>query len=231
MKVRALVLLGVVAACGQTKLDQTTHDAGAQTPAEAGDGAEGGAAGEASASAANANANANANEGGEAGEAGAMAALPPASPCATDTQDPPTNLVCTGLYADIASKQLALGVEAYAPAVALWSDGAEKQRWILLPPGKQIDNSVANEWVFPVGTKVWKEFKRAGRRIETRMWHKTDTDYWVSATYAWNRDESAAQRSGGGDIPLGDGTYHIPTSDECTDCHRGRTDRILGFDQ
>ncbi len=31
--------------------------------------------------------------------------------------------------------------------------------------------------------------------------------------------------------PWGTGTYHIPTSDECQKCHRGRTDRILGFEQ
>ena len=94
-----------------------------------------------------------------------------------------------------------------------------------------IDNSNPNEWTFPVGTKVWKEFSKAGQRVETRLWQKADTNYWVSATYAWDSAESVAVRSGGGDIPFGTGTYHIPTSDECTDCHRGRTDRILGFDQ
>jgi hypothetical protein len=215
MKARAVLVLGVLAGCGQTQSNEAARDAG-RVDAQA----EAGAAGEAGAG----------NEAGAGGEAGAKPARS-ATICATDTLVPNTNLVCTGLYADIASKQTAPGVEAYAPAVPLWSDGAEKQRWISLPPGKVIDNSDANEWVFPVGTRVWKEFSRAGQRIETRLWQKTDTNYWVSATYAWNSDESAAVRSGGGDIPLGTGTYHIPTSDECTDCHRGRTDRILGFDQ
>ncbi len=221
MRARALLLLGALAGCEQTKPNQAARDAGTEAQTAAGAGNEAGAAGEAGA----------ADQAGAAGEAGATAAPQATAFCALDTQAPATNLLCTGLYAEIASKQLAPGVEAYAPALALWSDGAEKQRWISLPPGQVIDNSDANEWIFPVGTRVWKEFSRAGRRIETRLWQKTDSDYWVSATYAWNNDESAAVRSGGGDIPLGNGTYHIPTSDECTDCHRGRSDRILGFEQ
>jgi hypothetical protein len=71
---------------------------------------------------------------------------------------PPATLSCTGLYADIATKTLAQGVRSYQPAVPLWSDGAQKARWIELPPGTQIDASDPSEWTFPVGTKVWKEF-------------------------------------------------------------------------
>jgi hypothetical protein len=100
-----------------------------------------------------------------------------------------------------------------------------------LPAGSVIDNSDPNEWSFPVGTKVWKEFSVGGSRIETRLWQKADVGYWVDATYAWNSDESAALQSPGGDILLGTRTYHIPTPDECQNCHRGRTDRILGFEQ
>jgi len=144
---------------------------------------------------------------------------------------PPSRLECTGLYADLASKQLAPGVETYTPAVPLWSDGAEKQRWVLLPPGTIIDTSNPSEWVFPVGTKFWKQFIVGGKRIETRLWQKVRSDYWVHAAYAWNDDESAAVQTGGGDIPLGGGTYHIPTDDECEKCHRGRTEHILGFEE
>jgi hypothetical protein len=148
---------------------------------------------------------------------------------------PPSTLSCTGLYADIASKALALGVRSYEPAVPLWSDGAQKARWIQLPAGTQIDTSNPNEWTFPVGTKVWKEFSRNGRRIETRLFQKVDNgppSYWVHATYAWNADETEASASNGGDITLEDGgTYHIPTFSECEDCHNGRMDHILGFEQ
>jgi hypothetical protein len=167
---------------------------------------------------------------GDASDGPVSLALPVS--CASDTNMPPKALVCTGLYADIATKQINPGIAAYAPAVPLWSDGATKQRWIYLPRGSKIDNSNPNEWVFPVGTKVWKEFSRDGTRVETRLWQKVDATYWVDAAYAWSADESTATRSDGGDIPWGDGgTYHIPTPDECQQCHRGRSDRILGFEQ
>src|SRR5579883_3455610 len=61
-----------------------------------------------------------------------------------DASVPPTTLECTGLYADIASKALAPRARSYAPATPLWSDGAEKQRWIALPPGTTIDATDPN---------------------------------------------------------------------------------------
>jgi hypothetical protein len=144
---------------------------------------------------------------------------------------PPPTLDCTGLYSDVVSKQLAPGVEPFAPAVPLWSDGTDKERWVRLPSGTTVDASNPSEWVFPDGTKLWKQFARDGRRIETRLWQKVRSGFWVDATYAWNDDESAAVQSKGGDIPFGNGTYHIPTQDECEKCHRGRTEHILGFEQ
>jgi hypothetical protein len=169
------------------------------------------------------------DSGVPAGEAG----LPPA--CANESV-PPSTLVCTGLYADIATKILASGVQFFQPAVPLWSDNAQKTRWIQLPPGTRIDASDPNEWRFPIGTKVWKEFSKNGRRIETRLFQKVDNGpppIWAHTAYAWNADESAAIASGGGDIVLDSdgGTYHIPTFAECEKCHNGRTDNLLGFEQ
>jgi len=158
------------------------------------------------------------------------------APACPGAAEPPSTLSCTGLYADIVGKTLAAGVRSYQPAIPLWSDGAQKARWIQLPPGTRIDASNPSEWTFPVGTKVWKEFSRNGRRVETRLFQKIDSGpppYWVHATYAWNADESEAFTSGGGDITLAadGGTYHIPTFGECEQCHNGRTDHILGFEQ
>jgi hypothetical protein len=162
------------------------------------------------------------------------AASPPVQ-TATDCGDagvPPASLECTGLYSDLIQKQIAPGVRAFAPAIPLWSDGADKQRWVLFPAGTRIDASNPSEWKFPIGTKVWKEFSVRGKRIETRLFEKVRSNLWVHAAYAWNDDESEAPRSGGGDTvdPNGD-PYHIPTRDECEDCHRGRTDRMLGLEE
>lgn len=153
--------------------------------------------------------------------------------CKSDTANPPHTLLCTGLYKDIKAKTINAGIEAYTPATPLWSDGADKSRWIQLPPGKTIDRSDPNEWKFPVGTSAWKEFKVNGKRVETRLWRKVSDTSWVNATYAWNDDESSATVSAGGDVPApgGGGTYHIPTNDECNECHRGRHDRLLGFEE
>ena len=168
----------------------------------------------------------------ETPDATAEASAPYAAECA-GAAVPPDAIECTGLFANVATKELAPGVRSYAPAVPLWADTAEKQRWIQLPAGSQIDASNPSEWTFPVGTKVWKEFSRNGKRVETRFFWKTQPGYWVRTTYAWNDDETAATTSSGGDIPLGTdgGSYHIPTPDECDQCHRGRDDRLLGFEQ
>jgi hypothetical protein len=150
-----------------------------------------------------------------------------------DASVPPTTLECAGLYADFASQTLSPTAQAYAPAVPLWSDSAAKERWIELPPGQKIDISDPSEWVFPVGTKVFKQFTYEGRRVETRLFQKIATGTWVHATYAWNADQTATSISYGETVPVDadGGTWVIPTPDDCDSCHRGRTDRILGFEQ
>ncbi len=150
-----------------------------------------------------------------------------------DAASPPATLACTGLYASFATKELSPNALAYTPSSFLWSDGAQKQRWIELPPGSKIDISNPDEWTFPVGTKVFKEFRVNGQRVETRMFQKQKADFWLYATYAWNSDDSAATINYGGPVPVGNdgGTWTIPTNDDCNECHRGRQDRILGFEQ
>jgi hypothetical protein len=186
----------------------------------------------------------------DAGGAGMDAALLDADVTTTTTHDgslslerlpdgcsaanvPPLTLDCTGLYADFASKTLSQTLRAYAPAVPLWSDGAEKKRWIVLPPGQQIDVENPNEWIFPIGTKLFKEFSYQGKRVETRLFQKTAQNFWVHATYAWNSAETEAPISYGGSVPVDadGGTWVIPTPENCDQCHRGRSDRILGFEQ
>jgi hypothetical protein len=146
----------------------------------------------------------------------------------------PAMLSQTGLYADIATKQLAPGTTEFTPANILWSDGAEKHRWIQLPGGAQIDSSDMNHWVFPVGTKFFKEFDLDGKKLETRLiWRVDDTgnretDYLVGA-YVWDDAESDAvfMKDGAEDIR---GTDHdAPAADTCWRCHVGEAGHILGF--
>ncbi len=145
-----------------------------------------------------------------------------------------THLECSGLYESFATKTLAKDALAYKPATEFWSDGAEKNRWVRLPPGSKIDVSNYDEWKFPTDTKVWKEFKLGGKRIETRLFRKLDDGSWAKTSYRWNDDETDAVRKDGGELIKGigpdGGTYEIPTATQCDECHLGRIDSLLGFD-
>lgn len=166
---------------------------------------------------------------------GAVAAQPPR--CTPGDEDP-ADLACTGLYADATSLALAEGVRAYRPAFELWSDGADKARWIYLPPGSRIDASRMNDWVFPVGTRLWKEFRLPStgadgkaRRIETRLLWKQAEDRWMRAVYAWSEDGArAAQVKEGVAQVAGTDGYAIPAQTDCVRCHGGRVDEVLGFE-
>ncbi len=156
-------------------------------------------------------------------DAPALPACPPAEATA------PNELRCTGLYADWTAKTLAPDAMPFKPGVELWSDGADKHRWIYLPPGSKIDTSDPDEWKFPVGTKTWKEFRVNGRRVETRFYMKTSADQWAWTTYLWSNDETKADRLDTGK-PNAEGTYEVPKVDSCDQCHRGRKDKVLGVE-
>lgn len=142
----------------------------------------------------------------------------------------PNDLRCTGLYTDVSTKALSPRARAFTPAVPIWSDGAKKQRWIDLPDGTTIDTTSMDEWRYPVGTKVWKEFSVDGRRVETRFMHKVRDDRWLQAAYAWSADEQTAMRVDGATLDVGGAAYTVPKSSECNDCHKGKKDKPLGFE-
>ncbi|MEY4581044.1 MAG: hypothetical protein RL701_5747 [Pseudomonadota bacterium] len=146
----------------------------------------------------------------------------------------PKHLECTGLYADLATKTVAPGREQFMPAYPLWSDASVKTRWVYLPKGEKIDASDPNSWVFPNGTRFWKEFRNPSgdKRIETRIFMKTDAGGWSRATYEWNAGETdAVLLETGRDIEVEGKAYHIPSRQQCDECHKGRRERVLGFEQ
>jgi len=121
------------------------------------------------------------------------------------------------------------GVRAYTPSFTLWSDGADKQRWLWLPPGTVIDTSNPDEWEFPIGTRAWKEFRLAGLRIETRLIERLDDGTWADLAYAWQPDQlDAVAVEVGADNAIG--TRHdIPSAGACRACHGGRRSHLLGI--
>jgi hypothetical protein len=141
----------------------------------------------------------------------------------------PDDLSCTGLYADWATKTIAPEAVAYTPGLVFWSDGAVKTRWIYLPPGGVIDTSDMDNWVFPVGTKIWKQFALGGQIVETRLIWKTDAG-WTYLDYLWSADGSSAKRFDDGETNVNGTTYEIPSTSVCQQCHGGRADAVLGVD-
>lgn len=158
-------------------------------------------------------------------------------PTAAPRQEPapfPASLASTGLYADFAAKRIDPAVLAYSPQYPLWSDGAAKRRWIRIPPGAAIDASDPDVWLFPAGTKIWKEFSFGGHRVETRLIESLGAGVLRFGSYAWNADETEAMlvpESGRrGVFEIAPGIRHdIPGVYDCRACHRSRSDEVLGF--
>jgi hypothetical protein len=101
-----------------------------------------------------------------------------------------------------------------------------------IPKGKFIDASNPDVWRFPVGTRLWKEF-RFGRRAETRFIELTRAG-WQFATYVWNEDESdavlAPETGIRQSIVIRDGIRHaVPSRTDCRACHEGGPNRVLGL--
>jgi hypothetical protein len=143
----------------------------------------------------------------------------------------PGALSQTGLYADITSGTIASDVIAYEPAFALWTDGAEKQRFVWLPPGEVIDTSAQDAWQFPEGTRFWKVFRRDGVLVETRLLAKVGAapEDWAAIAYVWSADgRDALATPGGAEDVLGT-PHDVPEAGACMGCHGGTESRVLGF--
>jgi hypothetical protein len=118
----------------------------------------------------------------------------------------------------------------------LWADGATKTRWILLPAGSKIDTTDMDHWKFPVGTKLFKEFAQAGKRLETRMiWrYGPAPDDFLYCSYWWNPQSGVTNDAKLWDAANGEpainGTSHdIPPESDCERCHVPLEDHVLGF--
>jgi len=167
--------------------------AGANTSGSATAGQGGAAAGGAGSSAS--------TSGGAAGAGGGAlsdctASLPSSLFC-DPLQPMPKTLAPTGLFPAAPDfTQHAASLRGFTPNPPLWSDGLEKERYLLLPAGKKVDDANPKAWVFPVGTVLVKTFfddsgtAGARRPIETRVIRRvgtaddfTEYDYYL---YQWN---------------------------------------------
>lgn len=151
----------------------------------------------------------------------------------TDRARLPERLADTGLYVRGPLGAIDPSNRSFTPQYPLWSDGLEKSRWIYIPPGTSIDASDPYDWIYPVGTKFWKEFRQRGRRIETRVLWKVSETRWEFGAYAWNDDGTEAVLAPEG-VPgaaaLSATKRHtIPSRADCSACHGSTRTGPLGF--
>jgi mono/diheme cytochrome c family protein len=146
--------------------------------------------------------------------------------------EPPASLRETGLYSDWTRRAVAADNLPFSPQYPLWTDGAAKSRFIHLPAGTWIDARDPDAWEFPVGAKLWKEFRFGGRPVETRYIERT-ADGWQYAAYEWSEDGEEARLAperGTRSVEIRDGVRHaIPARFDCRICHEGRPTPVLGF--
>ncbi|MEZ4311521.1 MAG: hypothetical protein R3F14_26090 [Polyangiaceae bacterium] len=132
------------------------------------------------------------------------------------------------------------GIYEYQVAAALWSDHAEKQRFIVLPEGKKITFDEEEGWQYPLGTILVKTFSfrddfgdpdSPRRTLETRLLLLGEAG-WTGEVYRWNDAQTEAKRIIAGervDVTYKDEDgdtfteeYIVPNQNQCKRLPRAR---------
>jgi len=150
---------------------------------------------------------------------------------------PAPTLQAYGLFEDARGRRPAPGVTPYTLNTPLFTDYAEKQRYLFLPPGAAMTYRDRGVMDIPVGGVLVKTFGyRADQRdasavarfVETRLLiHRAAG--WQALTYVWNAEgtEAVLKRAGAslkvGFIDAGgvrrDIDYLVPNVNQCKQCH------------
>ena len=143
----------------------------------------------------------------------------------------PSLLSQTGLYADIETRTLTAGIVGFEPRFPLWSDGAQKSRFVYLPSCPKIDNADPDHWSLPVGARFWKHFEVDGVILETRFFHRfgNGPDDFYFGAFVWAEDGSDATLTISGVEDARGTTHDVPSIHGCEGCHLRVPERILGF--
>ena len=109
----------------------------------------------------------------------------------------------------------------------LWSDHADKGRFMAIPDGTTIDIDDEGRFDLPVGSVVGKNFHLNGQLIETRLLlHHQQPHGWKGYSYEWNATETEATLlTGAKDKDFNGQIWHYPSRAECDGCHTS----IAGF--
>jgi uncharacterized repeat protein (TIGR03806 family) len=114
----------------------------------------------------------------------------------------------------------------------LWSDGADKERWVALPDGARMRVGTDGDLDLPAGSVTIKTFSVAGQRIETRFLVRLMSGEWAGYTYEWNEagTDAVVLPEGSSHRTLGNQQWHYPTRAECMSCHTEAAGRTLGLE-
>ncbi|MCT2558548.1 hypothetical protein N0B51_06095 [Tsuneonella sp. YG55] len=140
----------------------------------------------------------------------------------------PRTLSAFGFFADAPAQVPGKSVVPYRLNIPLWSDGAEKLRFVYVPPGKQARAEGEGLLDLPVGSALIKTFAfpRDGRRhlVETRVLLHRESG-WVALPYLWNEAQTEATLAIAGarvrlTTPQGEEIdYRVPNKNQCKECH------------
>ncbi|HTV20268.1 MAG TPA: hypothetical protein VMG12_16400 [Polyangiaceae bacterium] len=163
-----------------------------------------------------------------------------------DSDSSPPLLSQTGAFVDLERLDAAPGILPYSVQSPLWSDGAQKRRWMALPSGGHIGFSEEGAWSFPEGTVFIKQFGMVldertpdvVRRLETRFLVAAQGGDVYGLVYKWDDDQRDARLllDGGEDvldIVGADGSvrqqrYTYPSPRACGACHSERSGFFMG---
>jgi uncharacterized repeat protein (TIGR03806 family) len=141
------------------------------------------------------------------------------------------------LFTDDGAHHPNAGVTPYALNTPLFSDYAEKSRFLYLPPGARAAYRAEGALDLPVGAALIKsfaypaDFRRPNekvRTLETRLLiHRRSG--WVALAYVWNEEQTQARLKRAGtriDVSFTDlhgqarqVDYHVPNQNQCKECH------------
>jgi uncharacterized repeat protein (TIGR03806 family) len=126
----------------------------------------------------------------------------------------------------------AAGLIPYRVNSPLWSDGADKERYLAIPDGKTISITADQDFDLPIGSVAMKIFSVGGKRVETRLFMRHDDGGWAGYTYEWNdAGTDATLLPAGKSKSLAAGaTWTYPSRNQCLQCHSKATGGTIGLE-
>jgi uncharacterized repeat protein (TIGR03806 family) len=144
----------------------------------------------------------------------------------------PPKLSETGCVNRADPRQLAPGLVPYGVNVELWSDGADKSRYVALPDGAQIHVEDNGHFTLPERSVVLKDFRVDGKLVETRLLFRHEGGDWSGVTYEWNDEQTDAVLLDAAKekvLPNGQ-TWSFPSPAQCFVCHTKLGGITLGLE-